>query len=127
MPPLWRHLVHLLFFCVFTLLVSNTAACFASGLAGCLTFAAATVFSAFTEIASFDCFDMCHNKFLHHNLNKNNSTQFIFSQYFCLFTAKFFLFYIKISHYLYQFLVCFYCVVICIGNSPSVQKIEIYL
>ena len=57
-----------LFFCVFTLLVSNAAACFASGLAGCLAFAAAAVFSAFTEIASFDSFDMCHFNYLHQNL-----------------------------------------------------------
>jgi hypothetical protein len=49
-----------LFLCVFALLVSNTAGCFASGLARCLAFAAATVLYGFVQVASCDSFDSAH-------------------------------------------------------------------
>jgi len=51
----------LAFFSVFALLVSNTAACLASRLAGSLAFAASAILSAVTKVAGFDCFDMFHN------------------------------------------------------------------
>ena len=53
------------FFCAFTLLISNTAACFTSRLARCLAFTAAAVFSTVTKIASFKCFDVFHDTYLH--------------------------------------------------------------
>ena len=65
MPPkkaaFYRKGYILLAFLVFALLVSNTATCFASGLARCLAFAATTLVSAFTKITSFDSFDMFHD------------------------------------------------------------------
>ena len=48
------------FLLVFALLISNTAACFASGLAGCLAFAAATVLSAVAKVLCFKCLNMFH-------------------------------------------------------------------
>jgi len=46
---------------VFALLVSDSAAGLASGLAGRLAFAATAVLCAFAKIASFDSFDMLHD------------------------------------------------------------------
>jgi hypothetical protein len=43
-------------------LVSNAAACFASGLARSLALAAATVFRAFAKVACFDCLNVFHDK-----------------------------------------------------------------
>ena len=61
MPPIrWAFLSVLLLF-AFALLVSDTAACLASGLARCLAFAATTVLCALAKILSFNCFDMFHN------------------------------------------------------------------
>ena len=63
MPPtggILRFLITCLL--VLALLVSDTAACLASGLAGCLTFAAATVLCTVAEIASFKGLDMFHNE-----------------------------------------------------------------
>ena len=54
---------HRLFIGVFAFLVSNTAAGFASGLAGSLAFAAATVFAGFAKITSFKSFDSFHGSF----------------------------------------------------------------
>ena len=45
---------------VFALLVSNSAAGLASGLAGCLAFAAAAVLLACAEIAGLDGLDVFH-------------------------------------------------------------------
>ena len=53
----------------FALLIRDTAAGLASGLAGCLAFAAATVL--FTKSASFDRLDMCHSNNLHKNIPLN--------------------------------------------------------
>jgi hypothetical protein len=50
----------LLAFLVFALLICNTAAGFASGLARSLALTAATVLCAFAKVASFDRFDMFH-------------------------------------------------------------------
>jgi len=50
---------------ILAFLVCDTAACFASGLARCLAFAAATVLCAFAEITSFDSFNMFHDRNLH--------------------------------------------------------------
>ena len=55
----------LLLFGVFALLISNTAACLASRLAGSLAFAATAVLSAVAQIAGLDGLDMLHNKNLH--------------------------------------------------------------
>ena len=52
--------LQLLAFLAFTLLVSNTAAGLASGLAGSLAFAAAAVLSAFAQITGFDGLNMFH-------------------------------------------------------------------
>ena len=56
---------------VFALLVSDSAAGLASGLAGCLAFAATAVLCAFAEIASFDSFDMLHDFTSMNCINKN--------------------------------------------------------
>jgi len=65
MPPkkaaFYRKGYILLAFLVFALLVSNTATCFASRLAGCLAFAATAVLCAFAKITSFDGFDVFHD------------------------------------------------------------------
>ena len=45
---------------VFALLVSDAAACFASGLAGSLAFAASAVLCAVAEVASLESLDMFH-------------------------------------------------------------------
>jgi len=50
-----------LFTLFFALLICDTAACFASGLAGCLAFATAAVFSTVAKVAGFDCLNMFHN------------------------------------------------------------------
>ena len=50
----------LLAFLVFTLLVSNSAAGLASGLAGSLALTATAILCAFAKVTSFDCFDMFH-------------------------------------------------------------------
>ena len=55
----------LLAFLVFALLICDTAAGFASGLARSLALAATAVLCAFAKIASFDCLDMFHNGTLH--------------------------------------------------------------
>ena len=47
------------------LLIRNTAAGLASGLARGLALAATALLCAFTQIASFDGFDMLHDKHLH--------------------------------------------------------------
>ena len=52
-----------LFLCVFTLLISNTAASLASGLAGCLAFATATVLCAFAKVTSFKSLNSFHCSF----------------------------------------------------------------
>ena len=52
----------LLAFLVFTLLVSNTAAGLASGLAGSLAFAASAILCALAKVLGFDSFDVLHNK-----------------------------------------------------------------
>jgi len=65
MPPAWaafQALQLLAFFSVLTLLVCNTAAGLASGLAGSLAFTAAAVLCAFAKIASLKSFDMFHNE-----------------------------------------------------------------
>ena len=49
----------------FALLVSDTTAGLASGLAGSLAFAAAAVLLAFAEIAGLNGLDVLHNKHLH--------------------------------------------------------------
>ena len=49
-------------FCVFTFLVCDSAACFASGLAGGLAFAAATLRSGFLEVCLVKRLDMFHAK-----------------------------------------------------------------
>ena len=50
---------------VLALLVSDTAACFASGLARCLTLTATAVLCAFAEIASLNGLNMFHDRNLH--------------------------------------------------------------
>ena len=55
----------LAFLGVFALLVSNTAAGLASGLAGSLAFAATAVLCALAEVASLNGFDMLHDENLH--------------------------------------------------------------
>ena len=50
-----------LFLCVFALLVSNTAGSFASGLAGCLAFAATAVFNALLEVAGSESLNSLHD------------------------------------------------------------------
>jgi hypothetical protein len=63
MPPNRRHFSERkLFLCVLALLVSNTAAGFASRLARGLAFAATAVLCAFAKVASFDSLDMFHNR-----------------------------------------------------------------
>ena len=59
----------LAFLLVLALLICNTTAGLASGLAGGLALAASAVLSAVAEIASFDGFDMLHDK----HLRKNNN------------------------------------------------------
>ena len=49
-------------FGVFALLICNTAGGLASGLAGCLAFAAAALYSAFAEVTGFDSLDMYHDE-----------------------------------------------------------------
>ena len=64
MPPEYRrHFINLAdrsFVSVLALLVSYAAACLAGRLAGSLAFAASAVYSAFTQIASFDCLNSFH-------------------------------------------------------------------
>ena len=50
----------LLAFLVFALLVSNTAAGLASGLAGSLAFAASAILCAFAKVTGLNCFDTLH-------------------------------------------------------------------
>ena len=50
---------------VLALLISDTAACFASGLARCLALTATAVLCAFAEITSLNCLDMFHDRNLH--------------------------------------------------------------
>ena len=59
---LWRHLLTL-FICVFTLLICNTATCFAGRLAGGLAFAASAVLSALAKVFCLKCFDMLHDHY----------------------------------------------------------------
>ena len=47
--------------CAFALLVSDTAAGLASGLARCLALTAAAVLCAFAKVTSFNSFDMFHS------------------------------------------------------------------
>ena len=56
---------------VLALLISDTAACFTSGLAGCLALATAAVLCAFAEITGLNCLDMFHDRNLHQNICKN--------------------------------------------------------
>jgi hypothetical protein len=49
-----------LFIVVFALLVSDTAACLASGLARCLALTATTVLCALAKVICLDCLDMFH-------------------------------------------------------------------
>ena len=67
MPPeLRRHLfVWNLFVFVFALLICDTATCFASWLARCLTFAATAFFCTFAEIFCIKSFDAFHKNCLH--------------------------------------------------------------
>ena len=53
---------------VLALLVCDTAAGLASGLARSLAFAATAVLCAFAEITSFDGFNMLHNEYLQSEL-----------------------------------------------------------
>jgi hypothetical protein len=53
---------------IFALLVRNTAARLASGLAGSLALAAAALFRALAEIAGVDRFDMRHGTILHNSI-----------------------------------------------------------
>ena len=57
--------MQLLALVILALLVSDTAACFASGLARCLALTAAAVLCAFAEITSLDSFNMFHDRNLH--------------------------------------------------------------
>lgn len=50
---------------VFALLVSDTAACLAGRLAGCLTFAATALLSAAAKIACLNSNDAFHYNYLH--------------------------------------------------------------
>jgi hypothetical protein len=63
MPPYRRHVLQQLFavLCAFALLVSDTAAGLASGLARSLALTAAAFFCALTQVASLDGLDMLHN------------------------------------------------------------------
>ena len=70
-----KNLKLLALFGVFTLLISNTAACFASGLARSLAFATTAVFSAFAKIAGFNSLNMLHNLNLHWNEYMNIISQ----------------------------------------------------
>lgn len=47
-------------FCVFTALIAHGAGCFACGLAGCLTLAAAALFHGFLQISRVQRFNMFH-------------------------------------------------------------------
>ena len=56
--------VKLLSVVIFARLVSDTTACFASGLARCLALTTTTVLCAFAKIACLDCLNMLHVKIL---------------------------------------------------------------
>jgi hypothetical protein len=60
MPPVGGILIQDLFSLVLALLVCDTAAGLASGLAGSLALAATAVLCALAEIARLDSFDMLH-------------------------------------------------------------------
>ena len=63
MPPVWAAFSKLhqeLLLGVLALLVSDAAACLASGLAGGLAFATSTVLCAVAEVASLESLDMFH-------------------------------------------------------------------
>ena len=62
---------------VLALLVGDTAAGLASGLAGSLALAAATVLSAVAQIAGLDGLDMFHNFTFYKNLTEFSLTQCI--------------------------------------------------
>jgi len=47
--------------CVLALLISNTAACLACGLTGCLALAASTVLCAITKVLCIDSLNVFHN------------------------------------------------------------------
>ena len=66
----------LFLFLILALLVGYTAACFASGLAGCLAFAAAALFGAFAEILGFKSFDVFHYYYLLYCIIFNNFITF---------------------------------------------------
>ena len=59
-----RNLAKLFVFAVFALLVCYAAACFASGLAGSLAFAATAVLSAFAKVTRFESLYSFHLSFL---------------------------------------------------------------
>ena len=59
-----RHFMCRLFLFVFALLVCNTAGSLASGLAGCLAFAAAAVLNALLEVARCESLDSLHGNIL---------------------------------------------------------------
>ena len=67
MPPDRRHVLQQLFavLCAFALLVSDTAAGLASGLAGSLALAATAVLCALAQVASFDGLNVFHGGNLH--------------------------------------------------------------
>ena len=62
MPPVYRRLfLLLLLLCIFALLVGDTAAGLACGLAGSLALAASAILGALTQVASLDGLDMFHD------------------------------------------------------------------
>ena len=75
--------VHLndLFLCVFTLLISNTTASLASGLARCLAFATATVLCALAKVTSFKSLNSFHCCILHSRKIDNDKNYHHFHQY----------------------------------------------
>jgi len=74
-----------LFGCLFTCLVSNTAAGFASRLTGSLAFAATAVFSAFAKVTSFkgndsfhlNCLQLKYKKYLYYIIIPQNICQVV--------------------------------------------------
>ena len=74
----------LAFLGVFALLVSNTAAGLASGLAGSLAFAATAVLCAFAKVTSFNGLDMFHDR----KPPSNKFTPYIIAHFFAKVNKK---------------------------------------
>ena len=69
------------------LLVGNTAAGLASGLAGSLALTAAALLCALAEIAGFNSLDVLHDGYLH----KNSTVYYSIKRFGCQYVWQFFL------------------------------------